>query len=129
MAEVVRGGILAVPGGQTEAALSVGMTPGAALWRIVLPQALRVIVPPVGNQFIMLLKASAMVSVIGGGDLLTAAQNIYSLNYEVIALLIVASIWYLAIVSVSSVGQFFLERRLARSTRAANADARRMQEI
>lgn len=117
MAEVVRGGILSVPEGQTEAALSIGMTPGVALWRIVLPQAIRVIIPPVGNQFIMLLKASAMVSVIGGGDLLTKAQNIYSLNYEVIALLIVASIWYMAIVSVSSVGQYLLERHLARSTR------------
>lgn len=127
MAEVVRGGILAVPEGQTEAALSIGMTPGAALWRIVLPQALRVIVPPVGNQFIMLLKASAMVSVIGGGDLLTASQNIYSLNYEVIALLIVASIWYMAIVTVSSAAQYAIERRLARSTRAASAGPRAMR--
>lgn len=121
MAEVVRGGILSVPEGQTEAALSIGMTPGTALWRIVLPQAVRVIIPPVGNQFIMLLKASAMVSVIGGGDLLTKAQNIYSLNYEVIALLIVASIWYMAIVSVSSVAQYLLERHLARSTRSGAA--------
>ncbi|WP_210162596.1 amino acid ABC transporter permease [Cucumibacter marinus] len=119
MAEIVRGGILSVPDGQTEAALSIGMTPGKALRRIVLPQAIRVIIPPVGNQFIMLLKASALVSIIGGGDLLTKAQNIYSLNYEVIALLIVASIWYMAIISITSTGQYFLEKRMSRSTRAA----------
>ncbi len=117
MAEIVRSGILAVPSGQTEAALTIGMTRGEALRRIVLPQALRVIIPPIGNQFIMVLKASALVSVIGGGDLLTSAQNLYAINYEVIALLLVASIWYMAIISITSVGQHYLEKRLSRSER------------
>ena len=117
MAEIVRGGILAVPHGQVEAALSIGMTRGEALRRIVLPQALRVIIPPIGNQFIMVLKASALVSVIGGGDLLTAAQNLYAISYEVIALLLVASIWYMAIISITSIAQYYLEKRLSRSER------------
>ena len=117
MAEIVRSGILSVPQGQTEAALTIGMTRGEALRRIVLPQALRVIIPPIGNQFIMVLKASALVSVIGGGDLLTSAQNLYAINYEVIALLLVASIWYMVIISITSIGQHYLEKRLSRSER------------
>lgn len=124
MAEIVRSGILAVPQGQTEAALTIGMTRGEALRRIVLPQALRVIIPPIGNQFITVLKASALVSVIGGGELLTAAQNLYAINYEVIALLLVASAWYMVIISITSAGQYYLEKRLARSERDGGAGPR-----
>ncbi len=68
MAEIIRSGVISVPPGQLEAAQSVGMTRGRAMRTIVYPQALRVIIPPTGNQFIMLLKASSMVAVIGGGD-------------------------------------------------------------
>ncbi|NHN54760.1 amino acid ABC transporter permease [Calidifontibacter sp. DB0510] len=114
MAEIVRGGILAVDVGQGEAATALGMTSSLAMRRIVLPQALRVIIPPTGNQFISLLKASSLVSVIAGGDLLTAVENISAVNYRTMELLAVASFWYLVIVSVLSIGQHFLERRLSR---------------
>jgi polar amino acid transport system permease protein len=114
MAEVVRGGILAIDPGQAEAARAMGMNRRLTMWRIVLPQAARVIIPPMGNQVINLLKASSLVSVIAGGDLLTAAQNISAANLRVIEMLLVATFWYFVIISVTSVGQFFLERRLAR---------------
>jgi polar amino acid transport system permease protein len=124
MAEIVRAGLVAVPRGQTEAALSVGLTRRQALRAVVLPQTLRVIVPPTGNQLVGLLKASALVSVIGGVELLTTAQRIYSVNFEVIALLIVASIWYLVVVSLLTVGQHFLERRLNRDRVGGDRSAR-----
>ncbi len=116
MAEVVRGGILAVDRGQFEASTALGMPRALAMRRIVLPQAMRVIVPPAGNQFISLLKATSLVSVIAGGDLLTAAENISSANLHTIELMLVATLWYLAVTSVTGVGQYLLERRLARST-------------
>ena len=123
MAEIVRAGILAIDHGQQEAASALGMTRALALRRIVLPQALRVIIPPAGNQFVSLLKATSLVSVIAGGDLLTAATNISSGNLRTIELLLVATFWYLAVTSLTGFGQFLIERRLARST--ARADARR----
>lgn len=115
MAEVVRAGLLSVDPGQSEAATALGMTRGMALRRITLPQALRVIVPPWGNQFISLLKATSLVSVIAGGDLLTAAQNISSSNLRTVELMLVATIWYLLVTSITSVAQHRLERRLDRS--------------
>jgi polar amino acid transport system permease protein len=115
MAEIVRAGILAVDRGQLEAASALGMTRALALRRIVLPQALRVILPPAGNQFISLLKATSLVSVIAGGDLLTAAQNISSANLHTLELMLVATFWYLALTSLTSLGQSLVERRLGRS--------------
>ena len=115
MAEVVRAGILAVDRGQYEAATALGMSRLLALRRIILPQAMRVIIPPAGNQFISLLKATSLVSVIAGGDLLTAAQNISSANLHTIELMLVATFWYLVLTSISSLGQFYVERRLSRS--------------
>lgn len=114
MAEIFRGGILAVDHGQTEAAQSLGMTRSLTMRRIVLPQAVRVIIPATGNQLISLLKASSLVSVIAGGDLLTKAENIGAVTLRSIELLAVATFWYLVIVSVASVGQFFVERRFGR---------------
>jgi len=122
MGEIVRAGILAVDHGQQEAAVALGMTRMLALRRIVLPQALRVIVPPAGNQFVSLLKATSLVSVIAGGDLLTAATNISSGNLRTIELLLVATFWYLAITSLTGLGQFLLERRLARSSARTHAE-------
>jgi polar amino acid transport system permease protein len=113
-AEVVRGGILGVDTGQDEAARAIGMTPGMAMRRVVLPQAMRTIIPPMGNETITMLKSTALVSVIAGRDLMTAVQTVYQQNYKVIPLLVVAAIWYLALVSLLSVGQFFLERRFGR---------------
>ena len=117
MAEVVRGGFLAIPPGQTDAAKALGMTALGAQRRIVIPQAIRVILPPLGNQFIDILKATSIVSVIGGGDLMTQAQQFYGQNYQVIPLLVVASLWYLLLVTLASIGQHFLERSVDRSRR------------
>lgn len=114
MAEIVRSGILAVDRGQNEASAALGMTPAQTMRKIVMPQALRVIIPPTGNQFINLLKASSLVIVIGGGDLLGTAQNIAAVNFHTIELLIVATFWYLVIITVATFGQHLLERRAAR---------------
>ncbi|MFC4019202.1 amino acid ABC transporter permease [Micromonospora sp. GCM10011542] len=114
MSEIVRAGLRAVDPGQQEAAAALGMSRAKIMWRVVLPQAMRIIVPPTGNQFISMLKTTSLVSVIAGADLLTVAQRLYLTNFEVIALLIVASIWYLVLTTVASVGQYFLERRFSR---------------
>lgn len=114
MAEVIRAGLLSVDVGQHEACRALGLTPGKALRNIVLPQAIRVIIPPTGNQAIGMLKASAIVSVIGMEDLLTRAQHIYARNFLVIELLIVASIWYLVLTTLAGIGQHYLERHFAR---------------
>lgn len=109
-AEVVRAGIASVPYGQTRAARALGMTPRTTFFRIVFPQAMRVIIPPVGNEVISMVKNTSLVSVIALADLLYTAQLIYARTYQTIPLLIVASAWYLIIVSFLSVGQHFLER-------------------
>lgn len=114
MAEIVRAGILSVSTGQKEAALSTGMTEAKAMWRIILPQAMRVIVPPTGNQAINLLKATSLVAFISGGDLLSNVTDIYSVNFAVIPLLVVASLWYLALVTVATIGQTYLERAVGK---------------
>ncbi|SCG34011.1 amino acid ABC transporter permease [Micromonospora humi] len=113
-AEVIRGGILAVDQGQTEAAAALGMGPTLTLRRVVLPQAMRVIIPPMGNETITMLKSTALVSIIAGRDLMTAVQSVYQNNYKVIPLLLVAAIWYLALVSLLSAGQWLVERRFGR---------------
>lgn len=113
MAEIVRAGLLSVNRGQREAAKALGCSPGLTLRAIVLPQALKVLIPPMGNELISMLKATAIVSVIAGGDLLTIALGISGLNYRTIELLIVATIWYLLVISVLSAVQFFVERRWA----------------
>jgi polar amino acid transport system permease protein len=115
-AEVIRAGIVSVPRGQTRAALALGMTPMQIFVRIVFPQAMRVIIPPVGNEVISMVKNTSLVSVIALAELLYTAQLIYARTYETIPLLIVASLWYLAIVSVLSVGQHFLERKYRHRT-------------
>ena len=121
--EVVRSGILSVDRGQTEAAQAVGMTRLPAMFRIVLPQALRVIVPPVGNEVISMVKLTSVASVIQFSEILRNAQTIYYANARVIELLIVAAAWYLATVSVLSLGQAVLERRLARGVLTAGRAA------
>jgi polar amino acid transport system permease protein len=113
-AEIVRGGILSVERGQMEAALTIGMTPLQAMRRIVLPQAMRVIIPPTGNSVIGMLKFSALASVISVGELLFNVQQVYTRTYETIPLLIVASLWYLAMSSALSVGQYYIERYFGR---------------
>jgi polar amino acid transport system permease protein len=114
MAEIVRAGIISVDEGQTEAATALGMTRGQTMRYIVLPQAMRVIIPPTGNETISMLKNSSLVSVIALPELLYSAQLIYSQNFQQIPLLIVVSIWYLAMTTVLSIGQYFLERHYGR---------------
>jgi polar amino acid transport system permease protein len=114
MSEIVRAGILSVDEGQTEAAQALGMTRMQTLRRIVLPQAMRVIIPPTGNETISMLKTSSLVSVIAVTELLYSVQQIYAVNYRTIPLLIVASIWYLIVTTVLSIGQFYLERYFGR---------------
>ncbi|MBM0224930.1 amino acid ABC transporter permease [Micromonospora sp. ATA51] len=114
MSEIVRAGLRAVDPGQQEAAAALGMSRTKIMKRVVLPQAMRIIVPPTGNQFISMLKTTSLVSVIAGADLLTVAQRLYLTNFEVIALLIVASIWYLVLTTLASAGQYYLERRFSR---------------
>jgi polar amino acid transport system permease protein len=116
MAEIVRAGILSVDEGQTEAAQSIGMTRLQTMRRVVLPQAMRVIIPPTGNETISMLKNSSLVSVIGLGDTLFSVQIIYARTYQTIPLLIVASIWYLVMTSVLYVAQYFIERRYSRGS-------------
>ena len=109
MAEIVRGGLMGVDPGQTEAAQALGMTRLRALRRIVLPQAMRFIVPPTGSQVINMVKATSLVSVIALSDLLYSVQSIYNRTFQVIPLLLVACVWYLAVTSVLYLGQSFLE--------------------
>ena len=109
--EVVRAGILGVPEGQTRAALALGMSRRLTFQRIVLPQAMKIIIPPVANEVISMVKNTSLVSVIALAELLYSAQLIYSRTYQTIPLLIVTTLWYLAVVSVLSAGQHFLERR------------------
>lgn len=113
-AEVVRAGLLSVDTGQYEAAKSIGMPRLQALKRIILPQAMRIIIPPVGNEFIGMVKMTSLASVIQYSELLHNAQNIYFANARVMELLIVAGIWYLAVVTVLSFGQSRLERHFAK---------------
>jgi polar amino acid transport system permease protein len=116
MAEIVRAGIQSVDEGQTEASHALGMTAARTMRRIVLPQAMRVIIPPTGNEFINMLKTSSLVSVVQYQELLRATSDIGSGSGAVMEMLFVASVWYLALTSVFSVGQYYLERRFARGS-------------
>ncbi len=118
MAEIVRAGIGSVDEGQTEAAHALGMSPQKTMRRIVLPQAMRVIVPPTGNEFINMLKTSSLAYAIQYGELLQSAVRIYSNNLAIIELLFTVSIWYLALTSVFSIFQYRLERRFSRGSSA-----------
>ncbi|MDV9190868.1 amino acid ABC transporter permease [Streptomyces sp. SR27] len=118
-AEVVRGGILSVDRGQIEAAQSLGLGRWRRLSRIVLPQAMRAIVPPAGNMLIGTLKGTSIVSVIAVQDLLYSTQLVYHRTYEIIPLLLVATLWYVAVTSVLGLGQHYVERHYARGTAGA----------
>ncbi len=125
MAEIVRAGIISVSEGQTHAAQSLGMSRLQAIRLIVLPQAIRVIIPPTGNEAIAMLKNTSLASVAAYTELLYSVQLIYSVNYKIIPLLIVASIWYIVLTSVFYVGQHFIERRFGRGfSRAETATIR-----
>ena len=116
MAEIVRAGISSVDEGQSEAAHALGLTSGQTMRRVILPQAMRVIVPPTGNEFINMLKTSSLAYTIQFHELLKAATDISSTTLAVMEMLFVASIWYLVLTSVFSIGQFYLERRFSRGS-------------
>ena len=116
MAEIVRAGILSVDEGQHEAAQALGMSRLQTMRRIVLPQAMRVIIPPTGNETISMLKTTSLVSVIGYAELLYSVQLIYSQNFKQIPLLMVAVIWYLIFTSVLTAVQYYIERYFARGS-------------
>lgn len=111
MSEIVRAGLLSVHKGQREAAKSVGMTPVQCMFRVILPQAIKIIIPPTGNQFIGMLKTTSLVVVIAGSEMMTVVQNIYARNFLTFELLIVACIWYLVLTTLSELGLRWLEKR------------------
>ncbi len=117
MAEIIRGGLLSVDKGQGETAAAFGMTRARALRRIIIPQAMRSIIPPTGNQLISMIKATSLVSVIAMADLLYSVQSIYNRTFEVIPMLLVAVLWYLLITSVLNIGQSAIERHYSRGDR------------
>lgn len=117
--EIVRAGLLSVDSGQHEAAKSIGMSYVTALRRIILPQAMRVVVPPLGNEFIALVKFTSLASIIGFSDLLRNVQDVYYVNAKVIELLMVAAFWYLFVVTLLSLGQSVVERRFGRGFASA----------
>ena len=119
MAEIARAGILSVDPGQTEAAHALGMSGAKTTRRIVLPQAMRVIIPPTGNEFINMLKTSSLVYAIQYTELFRASTTISSRNLAVMELLLVATVWYLVLTTVFSIGQYYLERHYARGTNRA----------
>lgn len=114
-AEVIRAGILSVDSGQIEAAKAVGMRNPQVMQHIVLPQTLRVITPPIGNEVIGMLKHTSLAAVISYGEIMHTASMIYFVNNRVMEMLIVCSIYYLATVTLLSIGQHLLEKRLGRS--------------
>jgi polar amino acid transport system permease protein len=131
-AEIIRAGILSVNHGQVEAAYSLGLSPARTTRRIVLPQAMRVIIPHMGNETINMLKTTALVSIISGDDLLTAVQSVYTQNFEIIPLLAVAGIWYLALTTLLGIPQAYLEHRFGRGTtsrRPAAFQSARLREV
>jgi polar amino acid transport system permease protein len=115
MSEVIRAGLMSVDRGQRDAARTLGLSSFQTLRRILLPQALRFIVPPTTNQVIGMLKGSALVSAVGVADLTGQVENIYNINFQIVPLLLVACIWYFVLISILDVVQRYTERRFARA--------------
>lgn len=114
MAEIMRAGLLSVDQRQHDAAKAIGMSPRQAFFRIIVPQAMRFIIPPTGNQVISMAKATALVSVIAMNDLLFAVQAIYNRTYEIVPLLMVAVFWYLVVITCLYAVQSRLEKHYSR---------------
>ncbi|MCQ9386156.1 amino acid ABC transporter permease [Brevibacterium moorei] len=111
-AEMIRAGIMAVPHGQVEAASALGIRSSKIMRTIILPQALRIVIPPIGNDLISMLKFTSLVSVLATPDLLYSAQMIYSRTYQTIPLLLVATVWYLVLTTIFTIAQQLIERRI-----------------
>ncbi|MCP9619669.1 amino acid ABC transporter permease [Nocardia otitidiscaviarum] len=117
MAEIVRAGVNSVGEGQREASVALGMSWSQTMRRTVLPQAMRVIIPPTGNELISMLKTTSLVTAIPlTTDLYGRARDIYGVNFQPVPLLLVAATWYLLVTSVLMVGQFYLERYYSRGS-------------
>ena len=114
MAEIMRSGITSVNEGQREAAKALGMTPWLTLRLVVLPQAIRTALPPTGSEVINMLKSTSLVSVVAYSELLTSVTSIYNQNFLTVELLIVASLWYLALCTILTIGQSYIERHFGR---------------
>ena len=116
MAEIIRAGISSVPEGQTEASTALGMSWGMAMWRTVLPQAMRVIIPPTGNEVISMLKTTSLVTAVPFTlDLFgITSREIAAREFAPVPLLMVAAFWYLVVTSILMVGQYYLERYFSR---------------
>ncbi len=126
MSEIVRGGFNSVPKGQLEAADSLGMSEGMKLRRVIIPQSMPTIIPATGNQLTSMLKETSLVSVLGVGDLLQSVQLISARNYQVIPLLLVASIWYLVVSILLSYPQAKIEAHYDKSRRSVQAGAQEL---
>ncbi|MEU8515850.1 amino acid ABC transporter permease [Kitasatospora sp. NPDC048722] len=113
-AEIIRGGIIAVDAGQREAAAALGIPRRRQAWRIVLPQAMRGILPSAANEVISLLKGTSVVYVMAIGELFYQAQVVYGRTGRVVPLLMVATVWYVLLTTVLSIGQYYVERHFAR---------------
>jgi polar amino acid transport system permease protein len=128
--EIVRGGILSVDPGQREAARALGLSEGRIFRRVVLPQAMPAIIPASGNLLIGMLKATSIVSVIAVQDLLYSSQLIYNQNFQIMPLLLVATMWYVILTTLLSIGQFYVERHYARgSDRSAGKPPRGLWQV
>jgi polar amino acid transport system permease protein len=112
--EIVRAGILSVDEGQTDSASAYGLNRLQTLRYVVLPQAMRVIIPPTGNELIGMLKWTSLASVVSYGELLRSVEDVYATTYQVIPLLIVAALWYLFLTTILTIGQYFVEKRFSR---------------
>ncbi|MDO5500822.1 MAG: amino acid ABC transporter permease [Propionibacteriaceae bacterium] len=115
MAEIARAGILSVDKGQSEAAQALGMSPGQSMWRVVLPQAMRVIVPPTGNETIAMLKdTSLLIAIPLSTELFFQLKAIGSRTYQTFPVLVSATIYYLIATSILMIGQTWLERHFGK---------------
>jgi len=124
-AEIIRAGVSSVDDGQREASVALGMSWAQTTRRVIFPQAMRVIIPPFGNEFIGMLKTTSLVIAVPfTGDLYTQSQQIAAVLYRPIPLLLVASTWYLAITTLLMIGQHYLEKRFSRGVAGTGAQAR-----
>ncbi|HEX3824809.1 MAG TPA: amino acid ABC transporter permease [Mycobacteriales bacterium] len=123
LSEIIRGGILAVDPGQREAAMALGAAPTHMYRRIILPQALRIILPTLGNETIGMLKFTSLASIVSYSELLESSEQIYQVTTQVMELLIVASAWYLIMTSILTIGQYYLERYYGRSSQGGRPRA------
>lgn len=117
MAEIIRAGLLSVDPGQAEAAKALGYRPVQTFFKIVLPQAMKAIIPPTGNQLIGTLKFTSLASTVALYELMHSVEVIYARTFQTVPMLIVAALWYLFLVSILSVLQYFVERHFSRGLR------------